>query len=119
MAEMGDKTQLATISLAVEYRAVWTVRMGTTLGMMISNAIGIVFGNLVGARLPERAIKWGATAIFVAFGLWGLWENLPREVWTPPAVAGAAAALAAATWLVARWGAGRSATPPADPPAGA
>lgn len=111
MAEMGDKTQLATISLAVEYRAVWTVWMGTTLGMMVSNALGIVFGNLVGARLPERAIKWGAAAIFVAFGLWGLWENLPREVWTPPVVAGGAAALTAATWLVARWGAGRAAPP--------
>jgi putative Ca2+/H+ antiporter (TMEM165/GDT1 family) len=108
MAEMVDKTQLATISLAVEYRAVWTVWMGTTLGMMVSNAIGIVFGNLMGKRLPDRAIKWGAAAIFVAFGLWGLWENLPREVWTAPVIAGGAAALAGATWLVARWGAGRT-----------
>jgi putative Ca2+/H+ antiporter (TMEM165/GDT1 family) len=108
MAEMGDKTQLATISLAVEYRAVWTVWMGTTLGMMVSNAIGIVFGNLMGKRLPDRAIKWGAAAIFVAFGLWGLWENLPREVWTAPVIAGGTAALAGATWLVARWGAGRA-----------
>jgi putative Ca2+/H+ antiporter (TMEM165/GDT1 family) len=108
MAEMGDKTQLATISLAVEYRAVWTVWMGTTLGMMVSNAIGIVVGNLMGKRLPERAIKWGASAIFVAFGLWGLWENLPREVWSAPVVAGGAVALAAAIWLVARWGARRA-----------
>ena len=109
MAEMGDKTQLATISLAVEYRAVWTVWMGTTLGMMVSNAIGIVVGNLMGKRLPERAIKWAAAAIFVAFGLWGLWENLPRETWTAPVVAGGILVLAAATWLAARWGAGRAA----------
>lgn len=111
IAEMGDKTQLATISLAVEYRAVWTVWMGTTLGMMVSNAIGIVAGNLMGKRLPERAIKWAAALIFIAFGLWGLWENLPRAVWTAPVVLGAAAALAAAIWLVARWGAGRAAQP--------
>ena len=110
IAEMGDKTQLATISLAVEYRAVWTVWMGTTPGMMVSNAIGIVVGNLMGKRLPERAIKWGAAAIFVAFGLWGLWENLPREVWSRRVVAGRL--LAAATWLVARWGAGRAVAAP-------
>jgi len=108
IAEMGDKTQLATISLAVEYRAVWTVWMGTTLGMVISNAIGIVFGNLMGKRLPDRAIKWGAALIFIAFGVWGLWENLPREVWTAPVVAGGVAALAAATWLVARREPGRA-----------
>ena len=108
IAEMGDKTQLATISLAVEYRAVWTVWMGTTLGMVISNAVGIVFGNLMGKRLPDRAIKWGAALIFIAFGVWGLWENLPREVWTAPVVAGGVAALAAATWLVARREPGRA-----------
>jgi putative Ca2+/H+ antiporter (TMEM165/GDT1 family) len=109
IAEMGDKTQLATISLAVEYRAVWTVWMGTTLGMMISNAFGIVFGNLMGRRLPDRAIKWAAALIFIAFGAWGLWENLPREIWSLPAIVGGIAALAAAIWLVARWGAGRAA----------
>jgi len=82
--------------------------MGTTLGMVISNAIGIVFGNLMGKRLPDRAIKWGAALIFIAFGIWGLWENLPREVWTAPVVAGGVAALAAATWLVARREPGRA-----------
>ncbi len=107
-AEMGDKTQLATISLAVEYRAVWTVWMGTTLGMMVSNAIGIVFGNLMGKRLPERAIKWAAALVFIAFGVWGLVENLPRGVWTWPVVAGGLVALSAAAWLVARWGAARA-----------
>ena len=108
IAEMGDKTQLATISLAVEYRAVWSVWMGTTLGMMISNAIGIVFGNLMGKRLPDRAIKWAAAMTFVAFGLWGLWDNLPRDVWSAPVIVGGAAALGASVWLVARWGAGRA-----------
>jgi len=109
IAEMGDKTQLATISLAVKYNAVWTVWLGTTLGMMVSNAIGIGFGNLMGKRIPERAVKWVAALIFIAFGVWGLWENLPRQVLTAPTVAGFAAALAGAIWLVARWGAGRAA----------
>lgn len=109
IAEMGDKTQLATISLAVKYNAVWTVWMGTTLGMMVSNAIGIVFGSLMGKRIPERAVKWVAALTFIAFGVWGLWENLPRQLLSARAVAGFAAALAASIWFVARWGAGRAA----------
>ncbi len=53
LAEMGDKTQLATISLAVEYQTVITVWMGTTLGMMISNALGIIVGIVMGKKIPE------------------------------------------------------------------
>jgi putative Ca2+/H+ antiporter (TMEM165/GDT1 family) len=107
IAEMGDKTQLATISLAVKYNAIWSVWMGTTAGMMVADAIGIGVGIVMGKRIPERAVKWGAALIFIAFGVWGLWENLPRAVWTGPVVAGGFAALGAATWLVARWGVGR------------
>jgi putative Ca2+/H+ antiporter (TMEM165/GDT1 family) len=108
IAEMGDKTQLATISLAVKYNAIWSVWMGTTAGMMVADAIGIVVGIVMGKRIPEKVVKWGAALIFIAFGVWGLWENLPREVWTAPVVAGGAAALAAALWLIARWGAERA-----------
>jgi Ca2+/H+ antiporter, TMEM165/GDT1 family len=108
IAEMGDKTQLATISLAVRYNAIWSVWMGTTAGMMVADAIGIGVGIVMGKRIPERAVKWGAALIFIAFGVWGLRENLPREVWSAPVVAGGAAALAAAIGLVARWGAGRA-----------
>ena len=86
IAEMGDKTQLATISLAVEYRAVWTVWMGTTLGMLVSNALGIVFGNLMGKRLPDRAIKWAAASIFKAASPRAAWAvisspNPRRTIW--------------------------------------
>jgi Ca2+/H+ antiporter, TMEM165/GDT1 family len=108
IAEMGDKTQLATISLAVKYNAVWSVWMGTTAGMMVADAIGIVVGIVMGKRIPERAVKWGAALIFIGFGVYGLWENLPRAVWTAPVVAAGAAALAGAIWLVARWGTERA-----------
>ena len=47
LAEMGDKTQLATIALAVEYNSVFSVWYGTTLGMLIADGIGIVFGSLL------------------------------------------------------------------------
>ena len=82
--------------------------MGTTTGMMIADAFGIVVGIVMGKRIPERAVKWGAALIFIAFGVYGLWENLPREVWTAPVVAAGTAALAAAIWGMARWGSGRA-----------
>jgi putative Ca2+/H+ antiporter (TMEM165/GDT1 family) len=107
IAEMGDKTQLATISLAVKYNAIWSVWMGTTAGMMVADAIGIVVGIVMGKRIPERAVKWGAALIFIAFGVYGLWENLPRETWSLPVVVAGLAALAAAIWGMARWGSGR------------
>ena len=107
IAEMGDKTQLATISLAVKYNAIWSVWLGTTTGMMIADAFGIVVGIVMGKRIPERAVKWGAALIFIAFGAYGLWENLQRSVWTAPVVVLGAAVLAAAVWGMARWGSGR------------
>ncbi|RJQ52808.1 MAG: TMEM165/GDT1 family protein [Nitrospiraceae bacterium] len=74
IAEMGDKTQLATISLAVQYNTVLTVWMGTTLGMLVSNAVGITFGVVMGKNLPEKLIKWTAALIFIAYGIYGLYR---------------------------------------------
>ncbi|MCU0578213.1 MAG: TMEM165/GDT1 family protein [Desulfobacterota bacterium] len=101
MAEMGDKTQLATISLAVEYNSVINVWMGTTLGMMISNAFGIIVGIVMGKKIPERAIKWGSALIFIAFGAVGLYENLPEPLLTPLALTVGGLALLLLVGLVA------------------
>jgi hypothetical protein len=76
--------------------------------MMIADAIGIGVGIVMGKRIPERAVKWGAALIFIAFGVYGLWENLERDVWTAPVVAVGTAVLAAAIWGMARWGSGRA-----------
>ena len=103
MAEMGDKTQLATISLAVEYQAIFTVWMGTTLGMMVSNAFGIVVGIVMGKKIPERIIKWGAALIFIGFGAVGLYENLPEPMLTPAVVMAGTLTIIVMIFLVARW----------------
>jgi putative Ca2+/H+ antiporter (TMEM165/GDT1 family) len=79
LAEMGDKTQLATVSLAAKYQSVLPVLIGTTAGMLIADAIGIGIGIVLGKKLPERAIKWIAAIIFIFFGLYGLYENLSLE----------------------------------------
>lgn len=78
LAEMGDKTQLATVALAAKYQTILPIWMGTTTGMIIADAIGIIIGNLLGKRIPEKAVKWFAALVFILFGLWGLYEYLPR-----------------------------------------
>jgi putative Ca2+/H+ antiporter (TMEM165/GDT1 family) len=103
MAEMGDKTQLATISLAVKYQAIFTVWMGTTLGMMVSDALGIVVGIVMGKKIPERIIKWGAALIFIGFGAVGLYENLPEPMLTPAVIIAGALTIMVMMFLVARW----------------
>jgi len=75
LAELGDKTMLATITLASKESAfgVWA---GSTIGMVAADALAIVVGQQLGARLPERAIRLGAAASFVIFGVLLLVEGL-------------------------------------------
>lgn len=104
IAETGDKTQLATVSLAVEYNTIIPVWLGTTAGMLIADAVGIIFGVVMGKKIPERAIKWVAAVTFIAFGIGGLYENLPAHVWTLPVIIGGAVVLALLVAIVALTG---------------
>jgi Ca2+/H+ antiporter, TMEM165/GDT1 family len=100
IAEMGDKTQLATVALAAKYQSVLPVLAGTTAGMLIADAIGIGIAIVMGKKIPERAVKWIAALIFIGFGLWGLYEYLPEDVLNVPvAVSGIAAITLAVCWL--------------------
>ncbi|MFA5041338.1 MAG: TMEM165/GDT1 family protein [Bdellovibrionales bacterium] len=76
LAEMGDKTQLATISLAVQYQNLLNVLMGTTIGMVVADAIGIIVGVVLRQRIPEKTIKWVSAVIFILFGLHGVYNSL-------------------------------------------
>ncbi len=69
LAELGDKTMLATITLATQHGwfGVW---LGSTVGMVVADALAIVVGRHLGRRLPERVIAVGAATLFVVFGLW-------------------------------------------------
>jgi putative Ca2+/H+ antiporter (TMEM165/GDT1 family) len=68
LSELGDKTMLATITLATTYGpfGVW---LGSTLGMVAADALAIVVGRALGTRLPEQAIRIGAAVLFVLFGV--------------------------------------------------
>lgn len=80
LAEMGDKTQLATISLAVEYRSMLHVLIGTTLGMVVADAIGISIGIVMRKHIPKGAIKWISASIFILFGLSGVHRVLSGHI---------------------------------------
>jgi putative Ca2+/H+ antiporter (TMEM165/GDT1 family) len=67
LAELGDKTMLATITLATREEPIGTW-LGSTAGMVAADAIAIAIGKLLGTRLPERLIRYGAAAAFAVFG---------------------------------------------------
>lgn len=76
LAEMGDKTQLAAVSLAAEYKAVWQVLAGAVLGMVLADGAGILFGMFTRRHLSERKIKIASAAVFILFGLSGFYKLL-------------------------------------------
>ncbi len=69
LAELGDKTMLSTVTLATGH-ALIPVWLGSTLGMVVSDGLAIIVGQILGKRLPERAIQIGAAVIFFGFGLY-------------------------------------------------
>ena len=75
LAEMGDKTQFATIALAAQYSDVFTVVLGTTLGMMMANAPAVYLGNRFAQRLPTKIVHIVAAVIFVVIGVWTAARN--------------------------------------------
>ena len=78
LAELGDKTMLATITLATQHGwfGVW---IGSTVGMVAADALAIGVGRVLGRRLPERAIKYGAAALFAIFGVWLIIDAIAQQ----------------------------------------
>ncbi|MBL8415580.1 MAG: TMEM165/GDT1 family protein [Propionivibrio sp.] len=68
LAEMGDKTQVATVALAAQYQDVLQVVAGTTLGMMIANVPAVLLGDRIAERLPVRTVHFIAAALFAVLG---------------------------------------------------
>jgi putative Ca2+/H+ antiporter (TMEM165/GDT1 family) len=72
LAEMGDKTQLATVALAAQQGAMLAVVAGTTLGMMLANVPVVLFGHRAADRLPLVLVRRCAAALFLVLGLLAL-----------------------------------------------
>ncbi|GAB3134028.1 TMEM165/GDT1 family protein [Tsukamurella serpentis] len=99
LAELGDKTMLATITLTTQHDwfGVW---VGSTAGMVAADALAIVVGALLGSRLPERAVAIGATVLFFGFGAWLLADAWAELDALGRAVAGIAVALTVSAGLI-------------------
>lgn len=75
LAEMGDKTQLATIALAAKFpSSPIGILMGTTIGMLVADGIGIIVSVVMCKRIPERTIKLISAGVFIFFGLFGSYQ---------------------------------------------
>jgi putative Ca2+/H+ antiporter (TMEM165/GDT1 family) len=77
LAELGDKTMLATITLATQYGWLGTW-VGSTVGMVVADGLAILVGRLLGRHLPEKAVRYGAAALFFIFGVWLIVEAITK-----------------------------------------
>ena len=73
LAEMGDKTQIATVMLAAQYSGWLWVVAGTTLGMMLANAPVVWLGERITRRIPLRTVHVVSAGIFLVLGILALW----------------------------------------------
>ena len=69
LAEMGDKTQVATVALAAQYQSLVYVVTGTTFGMMIANVPAVIMGDRIADRMPVRLVHRIAAGIFAVLGV--------------------------------------------------
>jgi putative Ca2+/H+ antiporter (TMEM165/GDT1 family) len=69
LAEIGDKTQIATIGLAARFEQLYPVVLGTTLGMMLANIPVVLIGDRIAGKLPVKAIRLVAAAVFAILGV--------------------------------------------------
>jgi putative Ca2+/H+ antiporter (TMEM165/GDT1 family) len=95
LAELGDKTMLATVALASDHNwaGVW---IGATAGMVLADGVAIAVGAVMHRRLPERFLHAMASVLFLLFGMWLLLDTALGLKWVAVAVTTAIAVTAAA-----------------------
>ncbi len=69
IAEMGDKTQIATVAMAAHYTAAWAVVAGTTLGMLLANVPVVFIGDRLAKKIPMKLVHGIAALLFAAMGI--------------------------------------------------
>jgi len=75
LAELGDKTQLATLSLASGGGSRWVVFAGSALALVVSSAIATVAGEAVSRVIPPIWLTRAAGVLFIVLGVWSLWPR--------------------------------------------
>ena len=81
LAEMGDKTQIATVMLAAQYQAFLWVVLGTTLGMMLANAPAVWLGDKLVQRIPLRVVHVTSACIFLVLGVGAIAGPMLQQWW--------------------------------------
>jgi len=76
LAEIGDKTQVATVLLATKYEPLWQVIAGTTIGMLLANLPVVWLGHRFADRLPLKLARGMASVVFLALAVWVAWRGL-------------------------------------------
>jgi Ca2+/H+ antiporter, TMEM165/GDT1 family len=79
LAELGDKTVLASITMGSQLHQYFPVWSGSVLGMYLADVIAIIVGRILGKRLPEKVIKYGSAAIFIGAGIFTLVEAFIKK----------------------------------------
>jgi putative Ca2+/H+ antiporter (TMEM165/GDT1 family) len=82
IAEMGDKTQVATVILAAKFASLAAVVFGTTLGMLVANVPVVLIGNAASAKIPFKAVRIAAALLFAALGVYALFASAPAAAAT-------------------------------------
>ena len=78
LAEMGDKTQLATLALGAHFHATVLVTLGTTLGMLVADGLAVFLGDRLASRVQARWVRGVGAALFPAFAVasaWSAWRG--------------------------------------------
>ncbi len=78
VAELGDKTQLATMALSGDSKKPWVVFAASALALVTAAGLGAAAGGLLGKWVPEAWVRRGAAALFVAVGVWLLVAEVRR-----------------------------------------
>lgn len=104
LAELGDKTQLASVALSARFGSFIPVWLGAVTGMMIANGPAVLAGAAFCSRLPRRVLRLTSATAFILFGLLGLFPLLPPEGRTVPVVAALLLFLLGLSWVAYRRG---------------
>lgn len=82
IGELGDKTQLTAVALAIDSSVPTLTLAGTVSGMLATGLLGIIVGRYIGGRIPELTVKIFASVIFMGFGLVKLHSSVPERYLT-------------------------------------
>ncbi len=74
LAEMGDKTQLATVALGARYQSALAVTFGTTMGMLATDGLAVFLGERLAEKVQMVYVRWIAAALFFIFGIGSVWH---------------------------------------------